>query len=96
MPEERVQLQHPEGKRGVSIPKEKYDAIERAIMRRLHDEPELSLRDLACAVEDELRGRFDGNIAWYQEWVKLDLEARGVIERVPGARTQRLRLRRGA
>ena len=31
------------------------------------------------------------SVGWYATTVKLDLEARGLIERVPDARPQRLR-----
>jgi Family of unknown function (DUF6958) len=32
-----------------------------------------------------------GSVGWYTTSVNLDLEARGLIERVPGAQPQRLR-----
>lgn len=32
-----------------------------------------------------------GSVSWYTTTVKLDLEARGELERVPGSRPQRLR-----
>ena len=44
------------------------------------------------AVERDLDGSFDGSIPWCVTTVKLDLEARRVIERVPSASPQRLRL----
>lgn len=39
---------------------------------------------LTSAVEKELKGKFEGSIPWYMEGTKLDLEARGILERVPG------------
>ena len=50
--------------------------------------------DLARLVRPKLAGTaFDlgGSVPWYCVTVKLDLEARGRIERVPGARPQRVR-----
>jgi hypothetical protein len=35
---------------------------------------------------------FEGSVSWYVTTVKLDLETRGVVERVPGQKPQRLRL----
>jgi len=40
---------------------------------------ELTLSELKDAVAAHLEGRFDGSIPWHVDWVKLDLEARGVI-----------------
>jgi len=44
-------------------------------------------------VNDYLRERFEGSVSWYFTTVKLDLEARGILERVPGERPQRIRLK---
>jgi hypothetical protein len=30
----------------------------------------------------EKKIRFDGSLNWYLEWVKLDLEAQGIIKRI--------------
>ena len=50
------------------------------------------LADLTADVHEELEGSFDGSITWYVTTVKLDLEARGLIERIPRSSPQRLRL----
>ena len=36
--------------------------------------------------------KFDGSISWYVTTIKLDLEARGIIERIPKKRPQTLKL----
>jgi hypothetical protein len=41
--------------------------------------------------EDELDQL--GSVSWYTTTVKLDLEVKGEIERIPGSSPQRLRLR---
>lgn len=87
MSEESFLTRHPEGKRGVSIGKAKYGAIREAIMECLKFN-ELTYTELSKAVEEKLRGRFEGSVRWYVEVVKLDLEARGVIERIPETKPQ--------
>jgi hypothetical protein len=44
--------------------------------------------------EHMLMGKLEGSISWYATMVKLDLEARGEIERIPGSSPQRIRLTR--
>ena len=55
----------------------------------------LNRTDLVEDVGRKLDGSFDGSINWYVTTVKLDLEARGVVERIPGKSPQRLRLVEG-
>lgn len=84
---------HPEeGKSGVNISKQKYDVIRSAILKALEKEDEPTFGELGDAVEKQLEGNFDGSISWYYTTVKLDLEARGVIERIQGSQPQRIRL----
>ena len=42
---------------------------------------ELTHTELLAGLSRGLKGRFPGNVSWYAETVKLDLEARGIIER---------------
>ena len=74
----------PQGKQGVNIDKAKYDTMRNAIVETLGGQPELTFTELNNAVGAKLEGNFDGSIGWYYTTVKLDLEARSVIER--GAR----------
>ena len=50
--------------------------------------------ELTHAVESKLKDKFDGSIPWYMEGTKLDLEARSVIERVPGQKHDVYRVKR--
>ncbi len=88
---DRLLTLHPEGKSGVNIAREKYEAMREAILAALGG-GELTHTELVRAVEGRLQGRFEGSIPWYMESVKLDLLARGVIERVGKGSPQRLRL----
>lgn len=88
--EERVLTKHPAGKKGVSISKTKYDVTLAAIKNCLSGK-ELTYTQLSEAAEKMLEGKFEGSIPWYVVVVKLDLEARGLIERIPNTRPQRHR-----
>jgi hypothetical protein len=52
----------------------------------------MTFTELERTVSGQLAGNFDGSIAWYVTTVKLDLEARHIIERVPNSSPQQLRL----
>ena len=87
-----IRTLHPEKKQGVNISREKYEIIRDAILSALHKQNELSFMNLSRAVEKEVNGNFEGSVNWYVTTVKLDLEARGVIKRVPNSRPQLVRL----
>ena len=53
---------------------------------------ELSHTELFSQLNKNLKNKFDGNISWYGETVKLDLEARNLIERT-ASKPQKYRLR---
>jgi hypothetical protein len=90
--EDRILTLHPEGKEGVNISKTKYDQIRRAILQSIRDHGEISFKALPGEVEQRITEDFAGSITWYVTTVKLDLEARGEIERIPGKSPQSLRM----
>lgn len=89
---EKILTKHPEGKYGVNISRKKYDVIRGSIIESLRRKGELTYTDLTKAVKENLTGKFEGSINWYVEAVKLDLEARKVIERIPRTKPQLYRL----
>ena len=91
MAEAKVLTRHPQGKSGRNISRESYDTVKGAILSVLRGE-ELTHTELMARVGKALRGKFSGNVSWYAETVKLDLEARRAIERT-GSKPQRYRLR---
>jgi hypothetical protein len=91
-PGEKILTRHPEGKKGVRISRQKYDVMRAAIMDSVPGKGQVPLQVVRNDVEADLEGRFEGSLSWYFTTVKLDLEARGVIERVPGKRPQHIRL----
>jgi hypothetical protein len=90
---DRIMTIHPENsKAGVNIDRVKYEAIREAIIESIRENGEIAFQELPGSVDKHLGGAFDGSIGWYVTTVKLDLEARGVIERIPRSNPQRLRL----
>ena len=89
---DKIRTLHPEKKQGVNISKEKYDIIRNAILCVLQRQKEITFMNLSRAVEKEVNGNFDGSVTWYVTTVKLDMEARGEIKRVPSSRPQLVKL----
>jgi hypothetical protein len=91
----RIQLRHPDrAKAGARIELWKYEAVKRAILHVVpRKAPGLPFAGLAAGVSRELTRAERlkmGSIGWYTVSVKLDLEARGFLRRVPGVVHQRL------
>jgi hypothetical protein len=80
MAEEKILTKHPLGKSGKNISKQKYEALRDSILSALRSR-ELTHTELFDQLNKTLKSRFAGNISWYGETVKLDLEARKTIER---------------
>ena len=87
-----IRTLHPEKKQGVNISREKYELIHNAILCVLEQKKEMTFMNLSRAVEKEVNGNFDGSVMWYVTTVKLDMEARGEIKRVPKSRPQLVKL----
>lgn len=87
-----IRTLHPEKKQGVNISREKYETICSAILKILKAQKEMTFMNLSRAVEKEMNGGFKGSVTWYVTTVKLDLEARGLVKRVPGSRPQLVKL----
>ncbi len=85
-----ILTQHPQGKQGVNISRAKYDTVCAAIVAVLREHESLTFAGLTAAVGQRLAGSFEGSISWYVTTVKLDLEARGMVARVPHTRPQRV------
>ena len=84
------------GKQPTRIDRWKYDLVRSAILQVVPaDDKGVEFDRLAELVEHQIPAedlkRF-GTVSWYTTTVKLDLEARGEIERVPGSGPQTLRL----
>lgn len=90
MPEaERIMTLHPQGKQGVRIEKDKYDAMVAALLAVIPDEEPgvrfTELEELLVPHLDEDVYTEDVSVTWYLTTIKLDLEARGTIARLKGS-----------
>jgi hypothetical protein len=91
MAEEKILTKHPLGKSGKNISRQKYEALREAILSALKN-TELTHTELFNELNKRLKNNFAGNVSWYGETVKLDLEARNMIERT-SSKPQKYRLK---
>jgi len=92
MNEERILTQHPAGKKGVNILIHKYDLIRDYIISIISKHVEISYQELSDLAVKDLSDTFDGKVVWYIVSIKLDLEAKKIIERIPKTSPHRLRM----
>jgi hypothetical protein len=76
----KILTRHPLGKSGKNISKQKYETLKKAILAALRNR-ELTHTELFNRLNKSLKSKFQGNVSWYAETVKLDLEARRMIKR---------------
>jgi hypothetical protein len=76
----KILTKHPSGKSGKNIEKAKYDTLKKAILSAL-GKKELTHTELFDRLNKSSKGKFSGSISWYAETVKLDLEARKIVQR---------------
>ncbi|MEL7271179.1 MAG: hypothetical protein AAGL34_16510 [Bacteroidota bacterium] len=91
--EERILTLHPQGKTGVNILKRRYDFIKDFILNTIKEHGTITFEKLGDMAVDQLTETFDGKVLWYVVSVKLDLEARNLIERVPKTSPHQLRMK---
>lgn len=80
--DEKITTLHPDGKKGVNISRKKYEQIKSFILERISCLGTVSYQELNAMAKKQLGPVFDGSVPWYIVTVKLDLEARGIIERI--------------
>lgn len=91
---ERIQTLHPQGKKGVNILRKRYDPIKDFILKTVEAHGEITYSEVNDLAVEQLQADFDGSVPWHVVTVKLDLEARGVIERVPKTSPHKIRLKK--
>lgn len=92
MKEEKIMTLHPQGKKGVNISLAKYEQIKKFILDTIQTKNEITFEALTDLAVSKLTNKFDGKVIWYIVTVKLDLEARKLIERIPKTSPHKLRL----
>lgn len=95
MEEHKIQLKHPQGKKAVSISKDKYELLTTETVKYLIEKKDGTFSEISKTNTQNLKDKevkFDGSLNWYLEWVKLDLEARQIITRVPKTSPQKYSL----
>jgi hypothetical protein len=91
MAKEKILTKRPSGKSGRNIDRQKYDTLKKAIVSALKY-GELTHSELFDQLHNKLKNKFSGSVSWYGETVKLDLEARKIIERT-SSKPQKYRLK---
>lgn len=89
---DKIMTLHPQGKKGVNISYAKYEQIKKFILDTIQTEKEITFEALTDLAVSKLTDKFDGKVIWYVVTVKLDLEARKLIERIPKTSPHKLRL----
>lgn len=83
------------GKQPTRIDRWKYDLIRKAILDSIPEgDIEVPFNNLAAMIAKRLSSEETarlGSVSWYTTTVKLDMEVKGEIERIPGSDPQRLR-----
>jgi hypothetical protein len=79
--EGRILTLHPDGKNGVRISLSRYNLMCDTLFGIFAETQEISYKELSRIVEERLNGMIDGSILWLMETVKLDLLARGILEK---------------
>ena len=91
MTQEQVLTKHPLGKSNKPVDKRDYERFKAAILAALRRK-ELTHTELLNEMTQSMKGKFSGNVGWHVMVVKLDLEARRLIERT-SSRPQKYRLK---
>ena len=82
--EQKIQLEHPAGKKAVQMDKGKYDVLSQSISTHLRKVGESTHSGILQAVTKDFMQNnisFEGSIEWHMEWVKLNMEAKNEIKR---------------
>ena len=94
MEDNKILTLHPQGKKGVNISRKKYDTIKNYLLQKIEEHGEITYESLSDMANKDLSKTFDGSVTWYVVSVKLDLEARNIIERIPKTSPHKVRMKK--
>ena len=89
--DQKVQLKHPQGKNPINMSKNKYDLLKPVVLKYLRAQAKATFTEISAGIAQDFKRnktKFKGSLPWYLEWVKLDLEARKILKRVPNTSPQ--------
>lgn len=89
---DKILTLHPQGKKGVNISLKKYNTIRSFILKTIKRHGKITYQKLNDLAVEKLTDSFDGSVGWYLVSIKLDLEARKIIERIPKTSPHELRM----
>ncbi|HEY4552383.1 MAG TPA: hypothetical protein VIG80_04250 [Bacillaceae bacterium] len=80
---EKIQLLNPNpSKKGAVIDRRKYETVKETILDITEERGDILFTELMDEVVSRQKESFEGSSSWYCTAVKLDLEARRIIERI--------------
>jgi hypothetical protein len=89
----KITTLHPtKGKKGKNIDERKYTLVKTMIVDILKSNTPLSFAQMLRLTNRKAGRTFTGSFPWHLEMVKLDLEARNIIRRVPKTNPQEYEL----
>lgn len=87
----KIQLLNPDpAKKGAMVDEQKYEVVKQTILDIIDERGKVVFKELMEEVSLRLKPMFEGSPSWYCTAVKLDLEARGIIERIAGSKPQQI------
>jgi len=63
-------------------------------LEKIEEYGEITYESLSDMANKDLAKKFEGSVIWYVVSVKLDLEARNIIERIPKTSPHKVRMKK--
>lgn len=92
--DQKIRLKHPQRKNSISMSRAKYELLKPVLLKFLRVNRKATFTEMTVAIEKDFKKNevvFQGSLPWHLEWIKLDLEARRIIKRVPNTKPQEYR-----